>query len=240
MRKKAQGHFFSKAGAALLQEYQQRDARHRQQKHDDHCFGQRTAALEMAKLGEADAQPERQEHHLSHGFGGGVSGDGRRGIGGVHPLEDHQPCRRDHAAYRREGRNLGNRIAHQAGDIKFGNWTALRRRQQEEPGKGQRDKDDQGIQAEQRQPAKTRPSNAGEYGVKTDGPDEVNGGDQTRQQRDGDADLWGPFHKDQTGSGLARKLHNRIAPRAVSASWGRKLGRSNSVSKAPMRRRFSE
>ena len=54
------------------------------------------------------------------------------------------------------------------------------------------------------------------------------------------ADLGTPFHRDQAGSGLARKLHSRIAPSAVSASCGRKLGRSNSASNASMRRRFSE
>ena len=109
----------------LLQEDQQRDARHRQQQHRQHRFGHRAGALQVAELGQPPSQAESQEHHLRHRFGGGVAGDRGRGIGAGHALEDHQPRRRHHAAHRREGRNLGNGIAHQPGEIEFPHGPAM-------------------------------------------------------------------------------------------------------------------
>src|SRR5882757_4095098 len=47
-------------------------------------------------------------------------------------------------------------------------------------------------------------------------------------------------HIAESGCGLVRELHSRSALSAVSASCGRKLGRSNSGSNAPIRRLFSE
>ena len=117
--KKRAGDPFGKARAFLLQEDQQRDARHRQQQHRHHRLGQRPAAWQMAELRNAQRQAEGQERHLRHRFGGGVGGNRGGGIAGVHALQDHQPRRRDHAADGRERRNLGDGIAHQPGEIKF-------------------------------------------------------------------------------------------------------------------------
>ena len=81
LREKARRDPLRETGAFLLQEDQQRDARHRQQQHRQHRLGQRAGACQMAELGEAQRQAEGQEHHLRHRLGGGVGGDGGGGIG---------------------------------------------------------------------------------------------------------------------------------------------------------------
>ncbi len=100
---------------------------------------QRTRAFQMAELGEPHAQAEGQEHHLRHGLGGGIGGHGGRRISaGFMRFEHHQPRRRDHAAHRRKGRNLGNGIAHQPGDVEIrersGAAPAATRRTRQKPG----------------------------------------------------------------------------------------------------------
>ena len=57
-RKKPPGNAFGKARAALLQENQQRDARHRQQQHHDHRLGQRAAALQWRNWVKPSPRPK--------------------------------------------------------------------------------------------------------------------------------------------------------------------------------------
>ena len=235
--KEARRQPFGKARAAPLQDDQKRDPGHRKQQYPHHDMGDGAAAAYMAELGQTKPQAECQEGNLGHRLGRGIGGDGGTRIGRVHPAQHHQPRRRHHAAHRREGRDFGDGIAHQPARVEVEDGPAPFHRQQNGPGKGKRQEHQQRIEAENGQPPESGTGYCRHHRFKADRPHQIDDGDKAGQKRDGDAD---PGTAHQAGSGLARKLHRRMADSAVCASCGRKLGRSNSGSKVSMRRRFSE